>query len=377
MSELAKNNNDALQTGEDLFSAIRTIVNDDLKPLTVKIDLEGLYPEAVLHKLGSVGAFKQHLPAMRGDDGCDMGGAIHAMGIVSEECMSTGFTVWCQDTCSWYLQNAANPAVRDNWLPRVSSGEVLGGTGMSNTMKAFAGIEKLRLKGKRVDGGYVVNGTLPWVSNLGDDHVFGTLFELEGEAGHTIMALVDCASEGFSLRQSAHFTALEGTRTFACIFEDVFIPDEMVIDDDGAAFLKRARAGIVLLQFGMGIGNIQSCIDISREVEPLLGHVNSYLDDRPDELQADLDDAVEATLALAEDPFETSDEFFQEVLQLRLTAGELALRASQSAMLHTGAKGYLQTAPAQRKLRESYFVAIVTPAIKHLRKELDRLSQAA
>ena len=377
MSELAKSNSDALQTGEDLFTTVRTIVNEDLKPLTVKIDLEGLYPGTVLRKLGSVGAFKQHLPAIRGNDECDMGGAIHAMGIVSEECMSTGFTVWCQDTCSWYLQNAANPTVRDNWLPRVSSGEVLAGTGMSNTMKAFAGIEQLRLKGKRVDGGYVVNGTLPWVSNLGDDHVFGTLFEVEGEAGHTIMALVDCASEGFSLRQSAHFTALEGTRTFACIFEDVFIPDEMVIDDDGAAFLKRARAGIVLLQFGMGIGNIQSCIDISREVEPLLGHVNSYLDDRPDELQADLDDAVEATLALAEDPFETSDEFFQEVLQLRLTAGELALRASQSAMLHTGAKGYLQTAPAQRKLRESYFVAIVTPAIKHLRKELDRLSQAA
>ena len=86
---------------------------------------------------------------------------------------------------------------------------------------------------------------------------------------------------------------------------------------------------------------------------------------------------MDACLALAEDPFETSDEFFREILQLRLAAGELALRAAQSAMLHTGAKGYLRTAPAQRKLRESYFIAIVTPAIKHLRKELDVLSQAA
>lgn len=377
MSELMNKNSAALQTGEGLFAEVRKIVDEDLKPLTVKIDLEGIYPETVLRKLGAVDAYKQHLPAVRGDEICDLGSAIQVMGIVSEECMSTGFTIWCQDTCSWYLQNAANPAVRDKWLPRVSSGEVLAGTGMSNTMKAFAGIEKLRLKGKPVDGGYVVNGTLPWVSNLGDNHVFGTLFEMDGSPGHTIMALVDCASEGFSLRQSAHFTALEGTRTFACIFEDVFIPDEMVIDDDGAGFLKRSRNGIVLLQFGMGMGNIQSCIDISRDVEPLLGHVNSYLDDRPDELQAELDDAVEAAMALAEDPFETSDEYFQEVLQLRLTAGELALRASQSAMLHTGAKGYLHTAPAQRKLRESYFVAIVTPAIKHLRKELDRLSQAA
>lgn len=362
---------------DELLGATGTIVDQDLKPLTVKIDLEGYYPEEVLRKLGPIGGFNQHLPATRADGIADMGAAIQVMGAVSHECMSTGFTVWCQDTCGWYLQNAANPTVRDNWLPRVASGEVLAGTGMSNTMKAFAGIEELRLRGKRVNGGYVVNGTLPWVSNLGDNHVFGTLFALEDKPGHSVMALVDCASEGFTLRLSAHFTALEGTRTFACIFENVFIPDEMIIDDDGSAFLRRIRAGMVLLQFGMGVGNIQSCIDLCRDVEPLLGHVNGYLDDRPDELQAELDDAVEAVMALAEDPFETSDEFFHDILQLRLGAGELALRASQSAMLHTGAKGYLRTAPAQRKLRESYFVAIVTPAIKHLRKELDRMANAA
>ena len=362
---------------EDLLSATQAIVDNDLKALTTSIDIDGLYPKAVLKKLGEAGAFNQHLPAMREDGLSDMAAAIQAMATVSHECMSTGFTMWCQDTCAWYLQNAANPVVRDNWLPKVASGEVLAGTGMSNTMKAFAGIEELRLKGKRVEGGYIVNGSLPWVSNLGEDHVFGTLFALEDSPGRSVMALVDCSSEGFTLRLSAHFTALEGTRTYACIFENVFIPDDMIIDDDGAAFLRRARSGIVLLQFCMGLGNIQSCIDLCRDVEPVLGHVNGYLDDRPDELQDELDDALDAILALAEEPFETSDEFFQDLLQLRLAAGELALRASQSAMLHTGAKGYLKTAPAQRKLRESYFVAIVTPAIKHLRKELDRLANAA
>jgi len=362
---------------DELLSATKAIVDQDLKPLTSEIDIEGLYPEAILRKLGGLGAFAQHLPATRSDGLSDMAAAIQAMATVSHECMSTGFTMWCQNTCAWYLQNAANPTVRDNWLPKLASGEVLGGSGMSNTMKAFAGIEELRLKGKRVEGGYIVNGSLPWVSNLGEDHVFGTLFALEDSGGQSVMALIDCASEGFTLRLSAHFTALEGTRTFACIFDNVFIPDDMIIDDDGAAFLKRVRSGIVLLQFGMGLGNIQSCIDLCQDVEPVLGHVNAYLDDRPDELQNELDDALDAILALAEEPYETSDEFFQDLLQLRLAAGELALRASQSAMLHTGAKGYLKTAPAQRKLRESYFVAIVTPAIKHLRKELDRLANAA
>ncbi len=377
MSETSMKKIDELLSVDELIVATQQIVDTSLKPLTNKIDIEGYYPEEILRQLGPIGAFKQHLPFARPDGAHDMGAAILAMATVSHECLSTGFTMWCQDTCGWYLQNAENSEVRDIWLPKVSSGEVLAGTGMSNTMKAFAGIEPLRLKGKKVDGGYIVNGSLPWVSNLGENHVFGTLFELEGANGRSVMALVDCSTEGFTLRLSAHFTALEGTRTFACIFDNVFIPDSMIIDHDGAAFLKRIRAGMVLLQFGMGVGNIQSCIDISREVEPLLGHVNCYLEDRPDELQEELDDAVEATLALAEDPFETSDEFFREILQLRLAAGELAIRASQSAMMHTGAKGYLKEAPAQRKLRESYFIAIVTPAIKHLRKELDTVAVAA
>lgn len=362
---------------DELLGATQEIVDRDLKPLTVKIDLDGYYPEQVMHKLGDRGVFRQHLKDARADKEYDMGAAIQAMATVSHECLSTGFAIWCQDTCAWYVQNSANDSLKDLWLPKLASGEVLGGTGMSNTMKAFAGIEELRLTGKRVEGGYIVNGSLPWVSNLGEGHVFGTLFKLEGEKNRTVMALVDCNTEGFSLRLSAHFTALEGTRTFACIFKDVFIPQDMIIDDDGAAFLRRSRSGIILLQLGMGIGNIQSCIDICRDAEPLLGHVNCYLDDRQDELQEALDDAIDAGLALAEDPYETSDEYFREILQLRLSAGELAIRASQSAMLHSGAKGYLKSAPAQRKLRESYFIAIVTPAIKHLRKELDQLAQAA
>ena len=55
--------------------------------------------------------------------------------------------------------------------------------------------------------------------------------------------------------------------------------------------------------------------------------------------------------------------------------GELALRATQSALLHQGARGYLMSSAPQRRIREAHFVAIVTPAIKHLRWEMARLSR--
>ncbi len=75
---------------------------------------------------------------------------------------------------------------------------------------------------------------------------------------------------------------------------------------------------------------------------------------------------------LAETPFDTSTAFWREVLETRLVAGEATVAAAHGAMLHQGARGYVSTGAAQRRLREAYFVAIVTPATKQLRKMLAR-----
>ena len=109
-------------------------------------------------------------------------------------------------------------------------------------------------------------------------------------------------------------------------------------------------------------------------VERQLGHVNEFLDDRPDDLQAELDELTARIMQLAKTPFGTDKQFIIDVLDARAHASELALRAAQSALLHQGARGYLMTSEVQRRVRESHFVAIVTPAVKHLRKEIARLS---
>ena len=58
------------------------------------------------------------------------------------------------------------------------------------------------------------------------------------------------------------------------------------------------------------------------------------------------------------------------MLETRATCSELSLRAAQAALLHQGSRGYLARSPVQRRIRESHFVAIVTPALKQLRKEI-------
>ena len=91
---------------------------------------------------------------------------------------------------------------------------LLGGTGLSNPIKALSGIENFALRATRAEGGYVVTGVLPWVSNLGDGHWFGTVFEDADDPAHRMMAMVRCGQPGVEIRQSVHFSTLEGTGTY-------------------------------------------------------------------------------------------------------------------------------------------------------------------
>jgi len=100
---------------------------------------------------------------------------------------------------------------------------------------------------------------------------------------------------------------------------------------------------------------------------------NRFLEERPETFDDGLARLTEDVAALCETPLLTSREYMRRVLETRLAASEWSLRAAQAAMLHAGARGYLAGAPAQRRLRESYFIAIVTPATKHLRRELSCL----
>src|SRR5437660_34159 len=248
----------AIDEETDLPSAsiadeVAAIARKDLAPIAPAIDSGTIYPADLLRRLGEVGAWGSHRP---NNGAADLRCAIQSIAALGEVCGATAFMAWCQNTLVWYAANSDNPKLVSKFAGRVASGAILGGTGLSNPMKSFFGIEKLKLKGRKVEGGYVVKGALPWVSNLGPGHFFGTIFELEDDGG-IVMFLAECSDPAITLAPC-----------------------------------------------------------------------------KP------------------------------------LRAGEASVAAAHAAMLHCGARGYLMSHRAQRRLREAYFVAIVTPATKQLRKML-------
>ncbi|KIZ48131.1 MULTISPECIES: acyl-CoA dehydrogenase family protein [Rhodopseudomonas] len=352
-----------------VIEAVRSLSARELPALVNKIDVEGYYPEQVMRDFGRLGAYAQHLPGH--STSVDLVTAINAMAAAGEHCLSTSFCMWCQDALAWYVYCSDNEALKTGIGPQIASGAVLGGTALSNPMKSLFGIEPMRLKGRRANGGYVVKGLLPYVSNLGAGHYFGGIFEVaDGSDSRNVMAVIPCDAEGVTLADNAKFTALDGTRTFAVQMRDVAVPDAWIIADPVDDYIKRIRAGFILLQAGMAFGLIRDCIRLMEQTRGPLGHVNKYLDVQPEPLAEQLV-AMEAEVArLAATPFETDLAYWRAVIEARLAAGDASVAAAHGAMLHCGARGYVANAAAQRRLREAYFVAIVTPATKQLRKML-------
>lgn len=357
------------------FDEIERISAQDLTSMVRTIDDERVYPEDIMRAYGKAGAYGTHIGGV--DAPTDLTAAITAMARASEVCLSTGFCMWCQDTLGWYIASSDSAALKSEILPKVASGEILGGTGMSNPMKAITEIEPMRLKGVRVDGGYKVKGLLPWVSNLSEGGYFGMMFhvEVEGQdAPKRVMAIAHAdPAKGVTLKLDHEFVAMGGTATCNVQFRDVFIPDEHVLGDPAGDFVQRIRPGFTLLQCGMAAGIIKNCIDLMKQVETPLGHVNKFLDKQPADFDAELDALLGEVLELAKTPYDTSVPFYRRCVEARLKGGELAVEAAHFAMLHCGARGYVTNGAAQRRLREAYFVAIVTPATKHLRKILAEL----
>lgn len=353
---------------------VERITTKDLPVLVKQIDEECLYPKDVIRAYGEAGAYGTHTGGVEGPT--DLTSAITVMSRAGEVCTSTAFCMWCQDALAWYIFSSDNDYLKTTLGPRVAAGEVLGGTGLSNPMKAINGIEPMRLKGVKVEGGYKVKGLLPWVSNIEEDSYFGIVFhvDVEGEEEpRKVMAVAFAGAEGVKISEDHNFVAMGGTATCNVQFREVLIPDNFVLADPADAFIKRIRGGFTLLQCGMASGMVQSSIDLMKQVRPSLGHVNQFLEKQPEDFEAELADLFAEIAELAKTPYDPSNAYFKRVLKARLKGGEMAVEAAHYAMLHCGARGYVSHGAAQRRLREAYFVAIVTPATKQLRKMIAEL----
>lgn len=348
----------AIKAGE-----LQTIIDEKLKPFVKKVDEEAFYARDYLQALGEAG-FLNSSNKSKEETLFD---EIYLVKETAKVCMTTAFCLWCHLASLTYIRQTENVKLREQVLPKLEGGEVLGATGLSNPMKFYAGLEKLHLQAERVEGGYVINGVLPAVSNLGENHWFGAIASVS--ENEEVMVFVNTSNESITMKEQTNFLGVNGSATFSCRFNKVFVPNDEVVSENARTFVDQIRPTFVIYQIPLGLGVMESAIVGIEKVNAKQNGSNCYQKTQTEHIVQNIQ-TIEQSLK----QFVTSQSFVtKNICELRLKTAYDTLSAVQANMLHNGSAGYVNGSVPSRKLREAYFFANLTPTVRQLEKMVNCL----
>jgi alkylation response protein AidB-like acyl-CoA dehydrogenase len=285
---------------------------------------------------------------------------------ISGECMSTGFSVWAHRMAIEYLLTAATPFSVAAAKP-LFTGSTLGVSGMASAFKDAAGCGSLDLTATPVEGGYRLNGSLRWASNLYDDSLMITAAGTED--GEKLIVALPLNTPGVVLGDHFDLLAMGSTASSYLTLQDAFIGSEQVLSTNFNEFLNTVRPTFLVLQSAMCIGLTKTTVAQSRLG---LTGVNSVFGAEVDAVEQKLVSAQSTLASVAAAVGGAQPPSKKDLLTLRLTAAQISSDSADLEIRTAGGKGYASRTPASRRYREAAFIPVQSPSEAQLRWELDR-----
>lgn len=322
-----------------------------------------------LEMLAARGMLSRGVPGALGGDGGTLMEMAEVIATVAGSCLTSAFVLWCHRMFVEYVVASGNPYLSERVLPLLLQAERFGATGLANAMKHAASLEELRVTARRQEGGYVLSGSLPWVSNLVDDRFFVAVAGRvqEGMHGRMVLVAVPGGAPGLACGPRFPLFGLEGTASASLALDDVFLDARWVIAQDGGAFLAKIRPVFLLLQsalaWGLAEGALASaCAKISGP--------RVVLEAEAAHLERELDRLVAELRELAVKSLNGKSDLVYRALKVRKELAELAVRAVWLELETAGGAGYLSESDTARRLREAAFFPVQSPSLVQLRTEL-------
>uniref|UniRef100_UPI0035937776 acyl-CoA dehydrogenase family protein n=1 Tax=Oxalicibacterium faecigallinarum TaxID=573741 RepID=UPI0035937776 len=323
----------------------------------------------VLPKLSEAGLFGVGVPQQYGGSGGDVRDAIHAIADVAEYSLTAAFVFWGHRTFIEYLLHSPNHVLAERWIARLAKGERAGATGLSNAMKFLSGIESLQITATPEQGGFQLDGSLAWVTNLRKEGFIAAAAVASSTDAPPAIVCFCNESEGVQRSADLDLMALRSSNTAAVKLKAVHISEDEVIHGNAREYLPGVRPGFLGMQCGMSIGLARASL---RAAEALCAATRSQLNGRVSELQQQLNDVVEAmTAGILDGSFKTKA---AGLFRIRITLAEIVQQAVMLELQASGGRAYLQDNDRNfaRRWRESAFIPIVTPSLTQLQIELQK-----
>ena len=292
---------------------------------------------------------------------------------LARECMATAFSLWGHRMALEYLDRFGGPEQAPS-LAALADGSRPGVSAMAASFRRLAhqtvGAEPtpLGVTARREGTDLVLDGFLPYATNLHEDAVLVLGVELgEGRDGAAVLAL-DLATPGIEVRPATDLLALGSTRSGSLRLTGARVPDSAVLPTPFTELVGGSRATFLTLQSAFCLGHARGSLASFDATGTAFADEAQTLADEQARLGAQL-------RALAENAYDGAAQV--AYLRLRLATMDSAQHSAQLALCVTGGRGYTRTHPVARRLRESAFLPVQAPTKGQLLWELQSLSSTA
>lgn len=252
--------------------AARDFAKAELLPGVIERDETSTFPTDAVKKMGELGFLGMMVDPKYGGSGLDSVSYVIAMEEIAKVDASAAVVMSVNNSlvCAG-MEKYCNEDQKQKYLVPLASGQVIGAFCLS---EPDAGSDATSQKTTAVDMGdyYLLNGTKNWITNGSTASTYLVIAQTNPEKGHKgINAfIVEKGWEGFEIGPKEQKMGIRGSDTHSLFFNDVKVPKENRIGEDGFGFsfamnvLNGGRIGIASQALGIAQGAYELALDYAK-----------------------------------------------------------------------------------------------------------------
>lgn len=269
---------------------VKRYIQEEIAPHYEQWEKNEMYPREVWNKLGEQGFLCVDIPEAYGGFGVNY---LYSM-VVAEEIIKAGFAavggnmIVHSDIVAHYILSAGTEAQKQQYLPKMVSGEAVGAIAMTEP-GAGSDLQGVRTSAKLDGDEYVINGSKTFITN--GQHcdfvvvVARTNLDAPGAKG-TSLFIVDCDRPGFARGRNLDKIGLHAADTSELFFEDVRVPKSALLGPLDGGFgvlmneLQRERLSLACGAVAAAEGALAMTIDYVNERQAFGGPIAQFQNTR-------------------------------------------------------------------------------------------------
>ncbi len=348
-------------------AAARDFARNELLPGVIERDEHQKFPAEQIKKLGELGFLGMMVDPKYNGSGMDTVSYVLAMEEISKidastsVCMSVNNSLVC-----WGLETYGNEEQKQKYLTKLATGEKLGAFLLS---EPEAGSDATSQRTTAEDKGdhYLLNGTKNWITNGSSASYYLVIAQTYPEKGHKgiNVLIVEKDSPGVTVGAKENKLGIRGSDTHSIMFQDVKVPKENRIGEDGFGFkfamktLTGGRIGIASQALGIASGAYELAVKYSKERKAFGTEIMNH--QAIAFKLADMATAIEAARLLCLKAAWQKDQgmdYNQSAAIAKLYASEIAQWVTSEAVQIHGGYGYVKEFHVERLMRDAKITQI-------------------